>query len=89
MCVCRQSEHVSPCVPAALHPCRHANLLAASHSSFPEKRGGIQVATHDAPLPSRRLRSPLVTKQGIFFRLKIAFSFQSSFRFTNKNPTLI
>lgn len=24
------------CVPVALHPCRHANLLAASHS-FPEK----------------------------------------------------
>lgn len=41
------------CVPAALHPCRRANLLATSHSSFPEKEVLSRWQSHDAPLPSR------------------------------------
>lgn len=42
---------VSKCVPAALHPCRHANLLAASHSLYPEKEVLSRWQCHDAPLP--------------------------------------
>ncbi len=44
---------VSECVPAALHPCRHANSLTASHSLFPKKEAPSRWQFHDAPLPSR------------------------------------